>query len=308
MCAVDRAADSNTPLVLHRILLAASHGDSSAGACWYAAALAHSYGAELFVVHVVPTADFDKLDESGRAAETARLEAEFRRAAGAEFAGLPVVVLLEGGDIVAAMPALVARHAIELIVAGDEGRHGLQKLLAPPADAAIAVTGACPVLLVGRGVIVPAGSGLCILTILHPTDLDPQSKGSLELAYALAQRHRAALYLLHVADNVWKDSQSTRLSPEAFCRMRLIQAGLPERSASVELRFIVEFGSPESLILENAERLGVDLIVMGVPASAHPELAAHLPGPLAYNIASHAACPVLALAHAAEKEPMKMRP
>ncbi len=77
--------------------------------------------------------------------------------------------------------------------------------------------------------------------------------------------------------------------------MRLLESGLPESTLEVESHFLVNFGSAESLVLEAARVHDVQLIVIGVPGAAHPELMSHFPGPLAYDIASHSPCPILAV-------------
>jgi nucleotide-binding universal stress UspA family protein len=115
----------------------------------------------------------------------------------------------------------------------------------------------------------------------------------MEYAYALAKAHSAHLYVFHVAEDVWNEPLSTRMSADAFCRMRLLENDLPQSLGGVEAEFLVEFGPPEALILEAAEKRGVQLIVLAVPGTTHPHLSSHLPGPLAYNLASHSLCPVL---------------
>ena len=63
----------------------------------------------------------------------------------------------------------------------------------------------------------------------------------------------------------------------------------------VEPELLIDFGPAEDRIVQQAEQRGVELIVLDVPSTTHPVLSAHLPGPLAYNVASHARCPVLAV-------------
>ncbi len=131
--------------------------------------------------------------------------------------------------------------------------------------------------------------------ILLATDLEPRSKPLMDYAYALAAAYSAELFFLHVADDAWKEPLATRMTPEAFCCLQLLEKGLPERAHGIEPKYLVEFGSPELLILEVAQRIGAELIVAGLPATAHPGLESHLPGPMAYDVASHAVCPVLAV-------------
>ena len=52
---------------------------------------------------------------------------------------------------------------------------------------------------------------------------------------------------------------------------------------------------PAEFILETAGKLQIELIVLGVRGTRFPRVAAHLPGPTAYDVVSHARCPVLVI-------------
>ena len=294
-----------TPAQFRRILFASNFSHASAAALAYAAAFARRFGAEIFALHVLSEDEEARCNSDRSEAQLAHLRREtedrvrrlLRAAAGD---GLPVRILLEQGDVASVLAAVVERERIDLVVAGSEGRHGIQKLLSPPVDEEIAETAHCPVLLVGPDAAPPAARDLFIGRILHPTDFNPRSTPVIRNAYALAETFSARLLFLHIADNVWKEPLSTRMTAEGFCRMRMLECGLTEHSPDLEPVFLVEFGPPEQMILETAGDAGADLILMGVPSSAHPVLAAHFPGPLAYDIASHARCPVMVMRNARE--------
>jgi nucleotide-binding universal stress UspA family protein len=131
--------------------------------------------------------------------------------------------------------------------------------------------------------------------ILFAADFSPESRRAMDYAFALAKAHESHLYILHVTEDVWNEPLSTRMSADAFCRMRLLENDLPQGQGGVEAEYLVEFGPPESLILETAENHGAQLIVVALPRTAHPHLSSRMPGPLAYNLASHARCPILAV-------------
>jgi nucleotide-binding universal stress UspA family protein len=70
------------------------------------------------------------------------------------------------------------------------------------------------------------------------------------------------------------------------------------QNATLEVRpgFVVEFSavSPVSeKILEEAERLRVDVIIMGLHPSTHIGTASHMPLATAYEVVCGAGCPVL---------------
>jgi nucleotide-binding universal stress UspA family protein len=296
---------SVSPSLFRRVLFASNFSSASAAALPYAAAFARRFGSELLTLHVLSPDEETRLDSASVqvALERLRREAEDRVHSLLEAAhsgGLTCRVLIERGEVASVLPAVVERERVELVVTGSEGRHGIQKLLSPPVDEEIAETARCPVLLVGPLAAPPAGRELLLSRILLATDFNPRSTPAIQLAYALAGACSAQLLFLHIADDVWKEPLSTRMTAEAFCRMRMLENGLPEHSPALEPVFLVEFGPPQRMILDSADRTGAGLILMGVPAPAHPVLAAHFPGPLAYDIASYARCPVLVLRNARE--------
>lgn len=297
--------EPSAPAHFRRILFALNFSRASAVALPFAAAFARRFGAEIVALHVLSDEEESLLDsdrpETGL--ETCEREAEARFRALLEAAGgddLHFRILVERGEVALALSAVVERERIDLVVAGSEGRHGIQKLLSPPVDEEIAETAHCPVLLVGPNAAPPPSPDLRFTRILHPTDFNPHSFPVLRYAYALAAMFSAQLLLLHIAENVWKEPLSTRMTAEAYCRMRMLENGLPEHAPDLEPVFRVEFGSPEQMILETAAHTGADLILMGVPTAAHPILAAHFAGPLAYDIASHARCPMLVLRNSSQ--------
>lgn len=288
------------PIRIERILFASNLSEASAMALPYAAALARRFGAGILAVHVIPPEEYahlppEELDAALVAMKSAAGERLHAMLAAARVSGIPLRVSIEHGEVLGAIAAFAARERVDLIVAGSHGRHGIQKLLSAAVDEEIATAAQCPVMLIGPEVIVSPEAEARIHRILYASDFEAKSRPALTWAYALARAYAAELVVLHVAENIWREPLSTRLSAESFCRMRMLQCGLPEHEPDIRIRFQVEFGDRESLILEAAVQNDVQLIVAGIPAAAHPALKSHLPGPLAYDIASHAPCPVLAV-------------
>jgi nucleotide-binding universal stress UspA family protein len=296
------------PIRLKRILFASNFTETSAMALPYAAAFARRFNGEIYAMHVIARGEYEHIEPSQLDATLRQMKATAevrikRLLSIARFSEIPYRILLAHGDVMETIAAKVRENEIDMIVAGSHGRHGIKKLLSPSTDEAIARDVACPVLLIGPEVTVAPEAEVCIARILLATDFQPKSKSVMDYGYALAAAYNADIYFLHVADDVWREPLSTRMTPEAFCRMRLLEKGLPEHAHGIEPKFLVEFGSPESLILETAQKIGAQLIVAGVPVTAHAGLSSHLPGPLAYDVASHAICPVLAVRDAVgEKE------
>lgn len=288
------------PIRMERILFAGDFTESSEMALPYAAAFARHFGARILALHVVTPEEYAHIPAGQRGimlkalkiAAAERLESVLRSA---HLEASAIRVQVEHGEVPATVVLVAAAERADLIVAGSHGRHGIQKLLTPAVEEEIASAALCPVLLVGPEVSVPPESEAHIQRMVYATNLEAKSKPELEYTYALARTCSARLLLLHVTEDVSCEPLSTRMSAEAFCRMRMLESGLPEHAPGVEVEFQVEFGEREQLILEVAQGWGAHLIVIGIPAAEHPELKSHLPGPLAYDVASHAACPVLAV-------------
>jgi nucleotide-binding universal stress UspA family protein len=289
---------------LERILFATDFSRTSAMALPYAAAIARRFHSSIYVAHVISAEEYAHIapQQLDRTLREMKQGAEQRIAVlltSAHFKDIPFQVILAHGDVMTVISALVDEHHIDLIVAGSHGRHGLHKLLSPPMDEAIARAAACPALLIGPEASIEPETEVHLKHILFATDFTSVSRRAMDYAYALAKAHGAHLYILHVAEDVWREPLSTRMSAEAFCRMRLLENDLPQNLGGVEAEYMVEFGPPETLILEAAESRHVQLIVIGVPRTAHPHLSSRLPGPLAYNLASHSRSPILAVGSAA---------
>ncbi|HEY3988750.1 MAG TPA: universal stress protein [Acidobacteriaceae bacterium] len=292
---------------LERILVATDFSPTSAMALPYAAAIAHRFGSSIYVSHVIHAKEYahiaaDQLDRTLLQMKQAAEQQMKALLASSHFNDIPFQVILDHGDPVAVISALVDKYSIDLIVAGSHGRHGIHKLLSPSADEAIARAAACPALLIGPEASIAPEAEMRLKSMLFATDFSPESRRAMEYAYALAKAYGANLYIFHVTEDVWNEPLSTRMSADAFCRMRLLENGWPQSEPGVEPEFLLEFGPSESMILEAAKKRGVQLIVVGVPRTAHPHLSSHLPGPMAYNLASHSLCPVLAVRSAAQEK------
>jgi nucleotide-binding universal stress UspA family protein len=289
----------NIPIRFDRILLTTDFTDISAKALPYAAALARRFGATLYVAHVIPTEDYAHIPPGERDVALAEMKQHAERQitallATSHFAGIPHQMVLDHGDVLAVLSMIVERHGIDLIVTGTHGKHGLQKLLSGSIAEEILRLASLPVLAIGPEVAVEPQTEVRVERILYVTDFSPRSERAMLYAYALAKAYRAHLYFLHVIEDVWREPTSTKMPAEVFCHLQLQEKGLPEREEGVEPEFLVEFGSAEAQTLEVAERRQIQLMVLNVPGgTTHPALAAHLPGPVAYNIVSHARCPVL---------------
>jgi nucleotide-binding universal stress UspA family protein len=82
--------------------------------------------------------------------------------------------------------------------------------------------------------------------------------------------------------------------PDAPLAGRLRDLVPQSNELTCEAKVFVQYGQPAQRILEFADELAVDLIVMGVRHPPSPlEVARHLRLATAYQVASQAVCPLL---------------
>ena len=128
--------------------------------------------------------------------------------------------------------------------------------------------------------------------ILLATDLSPTSEPALRCATALARRFNADLYLLHVVPTPsGADPAADAAAQEAAVAMRRLR----QEVLTAQDKFatpVILAGDPVARILQKAEDIRADLIVMGTSARC-PR-----PGGLTDAVVRGASCPVLAVPHA----------
>lgn len=290
--------DQGISIRFGKILVPTDFSELSNAVVPYGAALARRLGSILYVAHVIPSSSYEHLAIRDRGAALTRLSGEAEKQisdllSSDRFKGVRYQGLVDHGEVWPELSSMVTKNGIDLIVTGMHGWHGVRKLVSGSMAEEIFSLAPCAVLLVGPEVNIAHKSEERLERILYATDFSAESKGAMEYAYELAKISRAKLYFLHIVGDVWSEPVSTRMSPDAFFRQRLLEEGWPEHELGIEPEYLVEFGSPEALPVEVARKHDVQLMVLNAPGTSHPDLAAHLPGPLAYNIASHSPCPVL---------------
>jgi nucleotide-binding universal stress UspA family protein len=283
-----------------RILLATDFSPGSLAALPYAVAFARHFHSTLYLAHVIT----DEASGSSGAEGEPTLN-DLQAHADEQMSSLRAMclvsklaheVLLEyGDDIWGVLSTMVEKHNVDLMVIGTQGRRGVEKLLFGSTAEEILRQAQKPVLMVGPESSVPPETELALHHILHPTDFSPESEVAMQYAYLLAKEYGASLALIHVAEDVWQEPLSTRLKPADFFLERLLERHWKVEDEGVKPEYFVKFGPRVDCILDAAARLRSELIVIGVRGARHPQIAAHLPGPTAYDIASRSRCPVLVI-------------
>ena len=134
-------------------------------------------------------------------------------------------------------------------------------------------------------------------TVLVPYDFGPKAKAALQEAMKVAQFIKGEIHLLSVIRSTNFLTELFRSEKQQREERRMVENKLKEAaieaSAKNEMKIhcIVEQGEPAEVILEQAEILKAQYIVMGKMSSAVS--AFHFIGPLTMHIIATAPCPVI---------------
>jgi universal stress protein A len=132
--------------------------------------------------------------------------------------------------------------------------------------------------------------------ILCPVDLDDTTPSALEYARDLAQKNGSTLYLLNVARIPAADMDApVAIGPHPHWE-QAAQRGLDQIAAQwlegrVAYEVMVRDGIPETVIVEVAAELDIDLIVMSTHARSG--IVHFILGSVAETVIREAGCPVL---------------
>jgi len=136
---------------------------------------------------------------------------------------------------------------------------------------------------------------LHIRTILFPTDFSFEADHALEVARSLARDHQARIVLMHAATpvaavEVYIDQADIdAIRSQARRQLEAIAARITE----VPVETDVLIGEPGRMIVELAEKLSADLVVMGTHGRGG--VSRLLLGSVADYVLRHAPCPVLTI-------------
>jgi len=280
-------------IVFDNILFATDFSKRSNEALPFALSISHKYGSRVFAVHVIappPLENFPTMEVQALAAQAVREAHDRAKALAPRLAHTPHEILLRRGDIWEEFSAIAKDKKIDLIVLSTHGRTGVSKLLLGSVSERIFRHSSCPVLTVGPNVSAEPGSVADVHTILCPIDFTAASLAALPYAVSLAQENQARLYLMNVSAMPLTRHEETSLAARLRALVPL------ETQLWCEPKTFVEYGDAADKILEQAEELGIDVIVLGIRAvSTLAGTRTHLGTATAYKIVSHAICPVLSV-------------
>ncbi len=280
---------------LKDILFPTDFSPASETALPFAVTLARIYGSRLHVAHVIlpephPRVLRSKVGEQENVWDDANERLD-------EFTHKPLIgnvhctSLLASGDLADVIPAMIREHGVDMVVVGTRGRRGVSRMMLGSAAETIYRSASCPVLTIGPRV---SQADWRLQTILCPIDLEGDPQPALAYAMALAEDNAAELILMNaVAIVPWQ--HRTDVEKERCEHMRRL---LPELQPGTGRgpqapQFLVRWEPAAEAIVACAEVREPDLILMGVRKARAAGLSSHLPWPVASEVVSRAACPVL---------------
>lgn len=294
---------------LKSVLVATDFSATSQKPLRHALAIARRYGAKFYLVHVVSSLGLSMAGPEAivEAAEVARRDAsrlENELTATGAFAGLQHQFIVCQGKIWKELEEIITQEQVDLVVIGTRGRHGIGKLLLGSVAEEIFRHANCLVLTVGPGSYQEArvNHARAGRTFLFATDFGGASLHALPYAVSSANEFGAKLVLLHVLPEVptpkparWHTASDLyQLRENArMTSLRRLEELVLDDALAIKPEFLVEFGLPREKILQVAETLRVDLIIMGLHRSTHIGTASHMPWDTAYEVVCGAGCPVL---------------
>lgn len=185
---------------------------------------------------------------------------------------------------------------VDLIVVGTSGHTGAERAVLGSTAETIFRSSKVPVMTVGP--LCPRWDVTknALTTILYATDLSAGAAIALPYAVSIAREQNAKLVLIHVLEDkdVPFSFDKAMASEDPLERLQRL---IPDDVAMKQKpEYVIGFGVPNKVILEEAANHHAELIVMGVRGSgAFGSLATHFFGGTAYRVAVNAHCPVLTI-------------
>jgi len=288
------------------ILIATDFSEASEKALHYSLALARFYGSNFCLAHVVSSLG---LTMAGPGAIAACEEAVLHEAANLEdlliqtgaLTGIQHKFIVRQGELWPELQEIIRQESADLLVVGTHGRHSIAKLFFGSIAEQIFRQADCPVLTLGPHTDGRPwfGTSSTRPTFLFATDFGYASLHGLPQAIAAANQFGAKLAFLSIVPAAPSSTDEALTVWQEDARMRTLQR-LAELADDVGLdtrpELCAEFksGRPVSeQILETADKLRADLIIMGLHHSAYAGVISHLDLATTYEVVCDANSPVL---------------
>jgi nucleotide-binding universal stress UspA family protein len=282
---------------ISNVLAPTDLGDSSLPALRYARLFADRFSAKLTVMYTDPIvypADFagaaGALYMNVGPEHLDRLRVEVEQHAGPAMAGRPYDVDVTVGNPIPSILGATEECNADLIVMGTHLRHGWQRALLGSVSDGVLHGSRCPVLTVASHDRSAGPSAYGIASVLCPVNFTEVAADSLNVAAGLAAAFGAQLSIVHVVET--EDALTFDLDEERI--RRWID---PDLQDICSYRELVLRGGPAERVLDCADDLGADLLVVGAQHKMFRDTT--VIGATTERLIRFASCPVLVVPRAA---------
>jgi len=251
------------PFVVTSILAPTDLSDSSIPALRYARLFADRFRAKLTVVYIDPivypvdiAGPVDGLVFSTSPEHQARLRREVEQHADPVMERRPYEIDVTIGQPATSILATATERSADLIIMGTHLRHGWRRALLGSVSEGVLHGSDCPVLTVAKRDGHVGATPYAITNILCPVNFTDVARDSLHVAGRIAEAFGARLTVVHVieADEV--------IDPAAD-EERVRNWIAPELQDVTSYRELVVRGGPAERVLDCADDLGADFLVVG---------------------------------------------
>ncbi|TND08108.1 MAG: UspA domain-containing protein [Bacteroidetes bacterium] len=278
------------PVTFQKILVPTDFSETGMLAIEHAAFLARLTKAELFLLHVIPSANYS-FDIIGTAPdmhyhEKINAKVDEKLAEVAERIrkdhGVGVKSIRATGQIARETLDVIKSEKIDLVVMGTHGAKGFEELFIGSNAHKLISVAPCPVLTVQEH-----SKKLGFTDIVLPIDRSMHSREKVEYALVLGEKYAAQIHILGL-----NDSNDPEDSPKLQLALDQVQKAVEQRGLTFT-RETIEAKNIGVETLRYAKRINADLIV--TMTDHESELTGIFLGAFAKQIVNHSRIPVLSI-------------
>ncbi|HEX6098720.1 MAG TPA: universal stress protein [Thermoanaerobaculia bacterium] len=283
------------PFVITSILAPTDLSDSSIPALRYARLFADRFAARLTVMYTDPivypveyAGPVSALTINTTPEHQERLRREVEQHAGPVMAGRPYDIAVTIGQPVPSILLAAKERNADVIIMGTHLRHGWRRALLGSVSEGVLHGSDCPVLTVAaRDAVTPPHA---ITHVLCPVNFTDVARESVHVAARLAESFGAKLTVVHVIE---ADEVVNVREEEERVRSWMV----PALQEVCSFRELVVRGGPAERVLDCAEDVGADFLVVGAQHKLFRD--ATVIGTTSERVIRFASCPVMVVPRAA---------
>jgi len=283
-------------VALNKILFATDFSPSSEKALSYARALALRFSAMIEIAHVFDPSVVTSYEE----AIVGLPLNERRQIANENLNRIKDYLSTSGIRTCATLPEghrpftdllkVAKDQEVDLIVAGTQSKFGLERLFLGSTAEQLIRNSECPVLTVGPHCNPHADAPLTFQRIIFATDFSDEATKAAAFALSFGEDSGAHLYFCYVLGLDTDGAAKKEFLDEAF--KTAMKRMVPESSYDwCSPEFVVQHGDATKAILELADKINADLIVLGARKASF--WLTHVRRGLTPDLLAHAKCPVM---------------